>query len=114
MHKKVLIKDETGLPVLDPRGRKLYDYRPNPVCMREIKEAECGRCSWTISEKTQYVGEAKETWLDGLSWTDIKDTAVILPAKSAAQVKAYILNQCKKTDCNKDISKWRIKIDNYP
>lgn len=91
----------------------LYDYRPNPVCMKNIKEPTCGRCTWTIDDKVQYVGNNESNYLDGQSWLDIQLTGVIFPAQSVAKVKGYIVNQCKKTNCNDNISKWRVKINSF-
>lgn len=97
-------KDEFGIPV--------RTLRPNPKCMDMIGEPECGRCSWTISTRERYVGEEKKNHLYGKPWSKILEEAIVLPSESAASVKSYIIKNCKKhADCNKDIDRWRIKMD---
>ncbi len=94
-------------------GRVTLD-RPNPTCIKEINEATCGYCVWTISDKKQYVGENKKTWLYGKPWSQVLRESVLLPAESYAEAKAFVINECKKTnDCNKDIDHWRVKLDSF-
>ncbi len=97
-------KDQFGIPTTT--------FRPNPVCMKMLDEEECGYCTWSIKEKYQYVGENKETWLYGKPWSQIAAEAVLMPSESYARLKADIVENCKKSqECNKDIAKWRVKLD---
>lgn len=101
-------KESSDVPGI---GRITID-RPNPICMKEINEPVCGFAVWTIADKTQYVGEAKKTWLYGKPWSQIHREAVLFPAESYAAAKGYIIDMCKKTnDCSKDIDHWRVKLD---
>jgi hypothetical protein len=96
----------------DAFGIVVRDVRPNPVCMKEIKEPACGYYVWLISDKEQYVGEAKATWLYGKPWSRLKAEAIYTPSESQAEVNSYFINTCKKQqNCNKNISRWRAKSD---
>lgn len=101
--KITMTKDEFGLPV--------KNIRWNPVCEKEIGEASCGRCTWTISDKVQYVGEGKLHWLYGKPWSQVQDEAVICPSEHFAQLKAYTVKSCKKINCDKEIPRWQVKLD---
>ena len=86
--------------------------RPNPKCMATIGESVCGFCVWTISNKIQYVGESKKTWHRGKPWSRIRKEAALVPAEDFAKVKEFVINICKKSEeCNKDIERWRLKLD---
>ncbi len=89
--------------------------RPNPVCMDEIGEAECGYCRYTISDKVIYVGEQPEHQFNSKPWSKLKKHAILFPAEeSYAPMKAFGINACKSMgSCNKDIAKWRIKLDSF-
>lgn len=97
--------------VYDVFGIPTTNVYPNPVCMKEIKEIECGRCAWSLEKKEQYVGEAKETWLYGKPWSQLTHEAVIIPSEAYAKIKTYMINSCKEQNCDKVIAGWRIKLD---
>lgn len=102
--KVTIAKDDFGIPVTTVTS--------NPVCQKQIGEPACGYCVWSISEKEQYIGEQKEHWLDGQPWSQILAESITLPVKTYVAVKTYIIDNCKNnSDCNKNISKWRIKLD---
>jgi hypothetical protein len=85
--------------------------RPNPVCLKELNEVSCGFCVWTISKKSQYIGETK-SFLYGKPWSQVKREAVLIPTEAYADVKATFINMCKKyKECAADISSWRLKLD---
>lgn len=97
-------KDDFGIPV--------KEIRPNPVCMKQIGEPACGYCTWSITEKSAYIGEKKEHRLYGKPWSQILLESVKIPSEAYAEYKAYIIKICKKNnDCNADIGKWRVKLD---
>lgn len=86
--------------------------RPNPTCLKEVGEMSCGFCVWTISQKSQFVGEGDKYKLNGKPWSQIKREMIGMPLESYAKFKAFTINMCKKTnDCSKDIDKWRVKLD---
>lgn len=103
-----VVKDQFGIPVTT--------IRANPVCAKAIGEVTCGYCTWTQSDKNQYVGEAKKTWLYDSPWHQIKDEGVITPSQSLAKLKAAINDKCRTDEgpaggqCG-DIGKWRVKLD---
>lgn len=95
-----------------PGFGKITLQRPNPVCEKKIKEIRCGYCVWTISDKEQYVGEAKETWLYKKPWSKLEEQAVKMPPEAYAEFKAWVINMCKKSnECNAKITHWRVKLD---
>lgn len=95
----------------DAFGIIVREIRANPVCDKEIKEPSCGRCVWTISDKVQYVGEAKERWIYGKPWSRIRVEALVTPTESWAKIKANIVKSCKETNCDEQIPRWRVKLD---
>lgn len=105
------LKTKTVVTELPDVG-KIIDERPNPVCMKEIGERECGFVVWTVSNKTQYVGERKENHLNGKPYSVLKREGILTPPETIAKVKAFILNICKDTGrCSGDITRWRVKLD---
>jgi len=93
-------------------GRTVTIDRMNPVCKKEINEAECGFCTYSIDTRIKYVGEKKANWLYGKPWSQIKREAGLIPAEDLARLKAYIINTCKNTgQCDKAVSNWRTKLD---
>ncbi len=98
------------IPAPDANG---YIRRSNPVCDKEIGEADCGYCVFTITDKPIYVGERPENQFRRTPWSKLKLSAVLLPGLfSYAPIKAYFINTCKEFgDCNKDLARWRIKLD---
>ena len=101
--KTTVVKDAFGIPVTT--------IRANPDCAKNINEPDCLRCAWLISDKVQYVGEAPGTWLYGKPKKKILEEAVIAPSESFAAQKAYIVKACKAANCDKEIPKWRVKLD---
>lgn len=86
--------------------------RPNPVCQKEIGENKCGFCAWTVSDKTQYIGENEKTWINDVPWSWLREESVITPTQSLAKIKESFMVGCKKYGCkDADIGKWRIKLD---
>lgn len=64
----------------------------------------------TISNKDMIVSD--ESLLNGKTWIDLKIESVYVPADSWAELKKYIIKQCKKhNDCEHDIGSWSAKID---
>ncbi len=91
---------------------KVSVQRPNPICLKEITEYSCGYCVWSVEDKQQYVGEAKNTWLYGKPWHQILAESVKVPAESYAAIKASFIKMCKESNsCSKDITHWRVKLD---
>jgi hypothetical protein len=90
--------------------------RPNPVCMREIGEATCGYCVWSIKTKPQFVGENPAHHLlvgkTRKPWSQVRAEAALVPPETVGQLKAYIINECKQSGkCDQKIKNWRVKVD---
>lgn len=106
--KITVTKDAFGIPTTT--------IRANPKCAKAIGEASCGYCTWTNSDKDQWVGENKKTWLYDEPWSKIKDEGTIAPSQSMAKLKAAINTQCRDDNgptggmCG-DAGKWRVKLD---
>lgn len=80
-----------------------------PVCV-ELNPTK-GWCTNTISEKEFFLDEEKNLF-NGKKWSEVNLTSVRVPAASWAQLKSYILKQCKKNqDCQSDLGKWQRKTD---
>ncbi len=100
------IKDDFGITV--------DHMTPNPVCMAEIGEPQCGYCTWTISDKEKYVGEAEATHLYEKPWSQIRDESILSPSEAFAAVKAWVVKMCYDNPdvagCA-EVAKWRVKLD---
>lgn len=86
--------------------------RPSPTCKREIGEVECGRCTFIVSGKTFFVGEAVKTHFNGKPWSQLRRESILVPAvESYAPITAYMINSCKSLNCSDDVTKFKVKID---
>lgn len=86
--------------------------KPSPACMAKINEPECGHCTYIVSGKEVYVGEAKETFLNGKPWSQLKAESVYVPAvESYGPLVTYIINSCKKMNCSDDVTRFKVKLD---
>lgn len=73
-----------------------------PICA-EISLSK-GVCTYTVSGKNVEVSDEKT--LNGQTWFDIRVKTLSVPASSWAEIKAWMIKQCKKNKCNVDISSW--------
>lgn len=70
------------------------DISSQQLCIKETDSLICGYCSYTLSEKNEYIG--------GLKWNEIRQTSVLMPAESYGKVKEFIKNSCKQSNgCSK-------------
>lgn len=96
----------------DDLGMEIIHYNANPVCTKELAESSCGFCIRIISNEVQYIGNKPEHNSNKKSWNDIKSSAVLIPTDSYAELKAYVINSCKKNkDCQDDVDSWRLKLE---
>lgn len=85
---------------------------PSPACEAAIGEISCGHCVYIVSGKEIYIGEKAPNLLNGKPWSQVVDESVYLPAEeSYAPLSTYIINSCKKMNCNDEIDKFKIKLD---
>jgi len=86
--------------------------KPSPACQKAINEPECGHCTYIVSGKEIYVGEAKTTFLNNKPWSALKAESVYVPAvESYAPLITYIINACKKMNCSDAVDRFKVKID---
>lgn len=77
-----------------------------PVCVPIHPEKAW--CTYTISDREFYITDTE--LFEGKSWAEIDHYSLRVPASSWAQIKAYILKQCKKNkDCSDNLGKWERK-----
>lgn len=77
-----------------------------PVCVEETPSQAF--CTYTISDKDFYINDSQK--FDSQTYWDIKPTMLRIPYKSWVQLKSYIIKQCKKNNCDKDIASWDRKL----
>lgn len=95
----------------DPETDHLI-LRPSPTCMKKIGEAECGHCTYIVSGKEIFVGEDKKYHLNGKPWSQITRESIVVPAvESYAPLAEYVINACKKMKCDKDVERFKLKVD---
>jgi hypothetical protein len=62
-------------------------------------------CVWTIENKEQYVDDTNK--LNGKTWWEIRPSVVMVPAESWAEIKAFVIKLCEKTQkCEGRQNKW--------
>ncbi len=85
---------------------------PSPTCMKQIGEMECGHGVAIVSGKEVYIGDGPTHLFSGKSWTQVKLESIYLPAvESFGPLSEYIINACKKMNCNKQVDAFKVKTD---
>jgi hypothetical protein len=80
--------------------------------MKQIGERFCGACSHIVSGRRKFIGNKKENYFNEKSWDTLKEQSILVPAEeSYAPLAAHIINSCKRSNCNKQINKFKVKID---
>jgi hypothetical protein len=79
-----------------------------PACFElSISEAYC---TYTVSDKDFYWNET--TKYKNKTYFEQRPANIILPQQSWAELKAFIIKNCKKNkSCSKDMDKWSRKIE---
>lgn len=84
----------------------------SPTCMAKLQEMSCGHGVKIISGQEIFVGENAGHTYAGKKWSELQAEAVIAPAKeSYAPLKTYMIDACKKMNCNDQINAFRVKLD---
>ena len=87
-------------------------FAPSPTCMAQIGESSCGHCVYIVSGKEAFFGELPAHQLNKKPWSTINLTTVQLPAEeSYAPLASYIIDACKKMDCNSQVDAFKVKLD---
>ena len=77
---------------------------PDTIICAEVSLSK-GVCTFTVSGKNIVIDD--EHPFEGSSWFDMRSNSLIVPAKSWAKIKAFLIKQCKKTNqCDVEISSW--------
>ena len=85
--------------------------KPDPVCMKEIGEPECGHGVYIISKKQIFVGD-KSHLFNNKKWSDLIPEMVLVPAQeSYAPLLQYIINSCEKMNCNDQVDRFKVQLD---
>lgn len=85
---------------------------PSPTCRKQTGDPECGHCTYMVSGKEIYVGEGKDHLLNGKTWSRIKLESIYVPAvESFGPLSEYIINSCKKLNCNDQVDALKVKIN---
>ncbi len=83
-----------------------------PVCV-ELSPVK-GFCTNTVSDKDYVIDEQNPIKLPGddepKTWWQRRPFMVLVPVTSWKELKAYIIKQCKRTDCDQYIKSWDRKI----
>lgn len=85
---------------------------PSPACMKEIGEPECGHCVYIVTGREVYIGEKEVNRLNGKTWSDLRNSSVLLPAiESYGPLAEYLINTCKQSNCSGDLTRFKVKLD---
>lgn len=96
---------------MDPVTKHLL-LTPSPTCETQIGEPECGHCTYIMSGKEIYLGEGLAHLLNKKPWSAVRAESVYVPAvESFAPIETYIINSCKKMNCNNQVDAFKIKIN---
>ncbi len=80
--------------------------------MAKLNEAECGHGVEVMTGIEHFVGEDKANWFHGKPWSQLRNESVLCPAEECyAPLAAYIINACKKMNCNSQVTEFKIKLD---
>jgi hypothetical protein len=97
--------------VIDESNNHVY-LTPSAACMEAIQEAACGYGVSIVTGKKHFVGEHEKTWFNKKPWSQLKAESIYVPSEeSYAPMSAYMINACKKMNCNSEITKFRVKFD---
>lgn len=83
-----------------------------PVCV-ELNMVK-GFCTNTISDKDYVIDEQHPVALEKgekpQTWWQMRPFMVLVPMASWKEFKAYIIKQCKRTNCDEYVKSWDRKI----
>lgn len=67
---------------------------------------------WAIQKDNTGATIMVSTWLNDLKpWSQVRRESIYLPAEeSYAPLSAYIINQCKKSNCNAQVDAFKVKL----
>jgi hypothetical protein len=97
--------------MIDPVTGHMFET-PSPTCKKQIGEASCGHCTYIVSGKEIYIGDSEVHRFNSKAWSQIRAESILVPAQeSYAPIAAYMINSCKKMNCNNDVARFKVKFD---
>lgn len=95
----------------DPKTGHLI-LKPSPACLKAIGEFECLHGIYILSKREIFVGENKLHWFHGKPASQMKRESILVPAEeSYAPLATYIINSCKKMNCDDQVTRFKVKLD---
>lgn len=85
--------------------------KPSPDCMAQIGEPECGHCVTIMTGAVSFIGENAPHLLNGKKWSEVRTSAIYLPAKESYEPLAkYIIDSCKVMNCSAEVTKFKVRV----
>lgn len=85
---------------------------PSPTCMAKIGEPACLHGVAIMSGEEIYVGELPGHFFNGKKASAIKAESIYVPAvESFSPLKTYIVNSCKKMNCDTSVDQFNVKLN---
>ncbi len=68
---------------------------------------------WAVQVDGKGATVMVSSWLNDLKpWSQVRRESIYLPAEeSYAPLSTYIINQCKKSNCNEQVNAFKVKLD---
>jgi len=83
---------------------------PSPTCELKIKEAQCLHGVSIMTGTEIFVGEL--TLYKGKKASDLQAESILVPAvESYAPLETYIVNACKKMNCDSQVDAFKVKVN---
>lgn len=80
--------------------------------MAQISEMACGHGVSIMTGAEIYVGDAAQHLYKGKPWSALKAESVYVPAvESYAPLATYLINTCKRFNCNTELDAFRVKLN---
>lgn len=96
---------------VDPVTNDLI-LKPSPTCMAKIQETECGHGVYIMSGREVFIGENSNHLFNNKPWSVLKTQSILVPAvESYAPLEAYVIDSCKKDNCNVQVDAFKVKLD---
>ena len=81
---------------------------PDEYLCTNLSESKC-YCDRTISSDPKIIDD--DNTLDGQTCADLRSNSILMPAKTWASIKSYILKVCKQYNNCAGVGDWENKVD---
>lgn len=78
-----------------------------PVCIED--DISTGFCVHTMSGRQITVDDTH--LLNGKTWLDQRPYMLLLPIDSWVELKKFIIDACKLTNCSQDVASWQRSVE---